>query len=822
MQAFSCHLYAGATDNQGRELSAETFDDMVGQIIAVRAQRPIDKAAVPNDPQLQAVDAKDGPAIGLPWRDGATRRCNEGTAPAAWTRLDIDEGLNSRADLNAALDFLKGLSACVWHTHSSKMPARDKRTHERTYDDNGKPVYNGWKLRALIELDRVPETPADWVATTQAVNDALAQAVPSVRAAGGADKTASTIAQMQYTPPRGRPVMRFNGKPFHVIKAPPPAVVDPFDAVSLPSGSLETSAADRAILGALTARGAIRGRGPKPGSWRVVCPRESFHSSRSESDSDCLFYESDAGRPWAFHCLHDHCQGVPQQAFTDALGLSFEEVSTRDTMRRNRAEARSSYRSASSGVPGVPQWLDDVPPAELPPEAQQRPPRPEMTPEQYRAATNARAALDGLLDIPLHPEDYKPISSGIKAVDDALYGGFYRGCFAVLGGATSSGKTSLTVQMVDAFLDQGYSVLYVSLEMTRAELLMRSVSRLMTEGLKPDIETVGTPGIDLKQQASFKGAAKFGELLDPWKRSKLDWSTIARANKTAADRTAYERLTVWCPWERNENAPELSPANGQRITAADLIRAVDLYRRMKPGRAPIVVVDYLQLMGGNDRQDDLRATDENVIALKALANNEDTLVLTLSSFNRASAKQSMVDEAGFKNSGLIEYQADIVLGMAAIGADHEGTDGKTNTEINAKYRKAKGEDPRTIDVQVLKNRRGRVNESALLEYYPAYSAFRAASPDKVLAATAQRAAKEEEANKAAAARRTARNNQMRLSTLQRDLEIYEAQKESLEALKASNIKAGMTAENAAVDRSISTAVRSILKIKAEIAQLTKA
>lgn len=64
------------------------------------------------------------------------------------------------------------------------------------------------------------------------------------------------------------------------------------------------------------------------------------------------------------------------------------------------------------------------------------------------------------------------ISSGYPSID-RMTKGFVNGELVIVGGATSNGKTTLAVNMAARMLRSGYSVLFVTMEMTRAQLTSR-------------------------------------------------------------------------------------------------------------------------------------------------------------------------------------------------------------------------------------------------------------------------------------------------------------------------------------------------------------
>lgn len=87
-------------------------------------------------------------------------------------------------------------------------------------------------------------------------------------------------------------------------------------------------------------------------------------------------------------------------------------------------------------------------------------------------------------------------------------------------------------------------------------------------------------------------------------------------------------------------------------------------------------------------------------------------MIAISSFNRENynAEASM---AAFKESGGIDYSADVLLGLQARGA------GSRTFNIEEEKRK----DPRELELKVLKNRSAALGNPIPLRYYPAFSCF---------------------------------------------------------------------------------------------------
>ena len=81
------------------------------------------------------------------------------------------------------------------------------------------------------------------------------------------------------------------------------------------------------------------------------------------------------------------------------------------------------------------------------------------------------------------------------------------------------------------------------------------------------------------------------------------------------------------------------------------------------GIKPVVVLDYLQILRPiNDRLTDKQQVDYNVTELKRISRDYDIPIFVICSFNRDNYTTT-VDFTSFKESGAIEYSADVVMGL---------------------------------------------------------------------------------------------------------------------------------------------------------------
>lgn len=307
---------------------------------------------------------------------------------------------------------------------------------------------------------------------------------------------------------------------------------------------------------------------------------------------------------------------------------------------------------------------------------------------QTSSAANLQSFIDGIaasVDTPC-------ISTGFFNLDSMLDGGLYEGLY-IMGAISSLGKTSLALQICDQIAKAGTDVLIFSLEMARAELMAKSISR-------------HTFIIAHEQYPSPKDAdkanriAKTGRGITDGKRY-INYSREERELINSAVK-AY-----------SEYAGRIFISEGVGDIGVDQIReTIERHIRIT-GRKPLILCDYLQILAPySDRATDKQNTDKAVLELKRISRDFKTTVIAISSLNRMSYKDAISMEA-FKESGAIEYSADCLIGLQLKGAGKK--------DFNATEEKKK--DPRTIELIILKNRNAAVGDGATLEYYPRFNFF---------------------------------------------------------------------------------------------------
>lgn len=276
--------------------------------------------------------------------------------------------------------------------------------------------------------------------------------------------------------------------------------------------------------------------------------------------------------------------------------------------------------------------------------------------------------------------------TGFSNLDSLLEGGLYEGLY-IIGAITSLGKTTLALQIADQIADSGRDVLIFSLEMARAELMSKSISRLTL------LDVLANNG-DIRDAKTNRGIT-----------AGARWEKYSQTEKDLIQRaiTSY-----------GDYAQHIFIHEGIGDIGTEYIRETVQKHIQFTGQAPVVLVDYVQILAPHDvRATDKQNTDKAVLELKRISRDYKIPVIGISSFNRASYKEAVTLEA-FKESGSLEYGSDVLIGLQLKGA---GEKGFNSTE-------AKTKDPRDIELVILKNRNGRTGNKISYEYYPMFNYFK--------------------------------------------------------------------------------------------------
>ena len=295
--------------------------------------------------------------------------------------------------------------------------------------------------------------------------------------------------------------------------------------------------------------------------------------------------------------------------------------------------------------------------------------------------------------------DNPPTKTGFNKLDEILAGGLYPGLIAI-GAIPSLGKTTFVLQIGDQIAKNGKDVLIFSLEMSRNELISKSISKNTFEICREN----NLPALAVNGNIGYAKTA-IG-ITD----------TRRRKNYTEQERKIIEKaITKYAEYSGNIYIHE---SVGQ--TSASQIRERVKEHTEITGNAPVVIVDYLQILGQENPKypvGDKQKADEAVMLLKQLSRDFKTPVIVISSFNRDNYIRQ-VSMNSFKESGGIEYSTDVLIGLQYSEISNPEREGA----ISIKNESAKT--PREIELVLLKNRNGTIGKSIYYEYYPAFNYFK--------------------------------------------------------------------------------------------------
>lgn len=222
-----------------------------------------------------------------------------------------------------------------------------------------------------------------------------------------------------------------------------------------------------------------------------------------------------------------------------------------------------------------------------------------------------------------NPGGMMGLRTGYGHLDDILCG-LHRGDMVVLAARPSVGKTALALNFAHNIAVEGDgAVLFFSLEMAASAL----VNRLLCIG------------------GHVSGQRWRNGMLTDEQKGRL---------RVAAQRLTEARFTV-------NDSSQTMMADVESISKSHAAR----------GGLDLIVVDYLQLMGAEDRRESRQVDVADMSrAVKGIARDLNVPILVLSQLNRTSADEEP-RLSHLRESGAIEQDADVVLLMQAEGGDSE-------------------------------------------------------------------------------------------------------------------------------------------------------
>lgn len=283
-----------------------------------------------------------------------------------------------------------------------------------------------------------------------------------------------------------------------------------------------------------------------------------------------------------------------------------------------------------------------------------------------------------------HFEAFKDKKTGFDNLDEHT-GGLYPGLY-VIGAISSLGKTTFVHQMADQLAAAGDHILFFSLEQNRLEMVTKSLSRITAR------HDPGTAVSAIK----IRG----GGISNP--------AVIAAAEEYS--NIAKRVSVIECNF--NENI-------------MSILDYIEKYMSCNPGVKPVVIVDYLQIIPASDTRQDTRTKVDTIVrGLKKIQSDNSLVVFVVSSINRSNYLYP-IDFESFKESGGIEYTADVVWGLQLQILNDPVFESESKIkDKREKVRTAKAATPRKMELICLKNRYGISSYKCGFDYYPKFDLFK--------------------------------------------------------------------------------------------------
>lgn len=296
--------------------------------------------------------------------------------------------------------------------------------------------------------------------------------------------------------------------------------------------------------------------------------------------------------------------------------------------------------------------------------------------ERYDVTDTAKT-LQGLYDL---RDGRELIPTGLEMLDNVMGGGLHAKSLHVIGAQSSEGKTTVTLQVADHMARDGHRVLFVTIEQRASELIAKSLARIAYAN--------GGKSTVLKSRA----------ITNPTERRR--WTSAK-----------WEALGAACNEYTEQLAPNISFMDPDEPPTVARVWECAEAMADRYGEAPVVFIDYLQLLApakGHERDSDKQVTDKNVTLLRRMAGRLNTPVWVVASLNRQSYTAPISTDS-FKESGAIEYGADVLLGLEPFDLEtryYNATEKKRAMVAKGMHDKTQRATKRWMDMRVLKNRFG--------------------------------------------------------------------------------------------------------------------
>jgi replicative DNA helicase len=265
-------------------------------------------------------------------------------------------------------------------------------------------------------------------------------------------------------------------------------------------------------------------------------------------------------------------------------------------------------------------------------------------------------------DQKLH-SDSSHIKTGFHGIDANM---IIRPGIYLMGGLPSVGKTSLALQLADQIAMNGNHVLFFSLEQSEYDLTVKSINRIQSQ----------------------LGCSK--------EKAIIQYQSFADRITTITTTTS--------------------------ITDVEIAEEIDRYVQ-ETNNVPVIFIDYLQLIQAKGVTSKKDIVEHVSGALVNVTKKHMTTMFVLSSLNRANY-MAQIDFESFKESGSLEYDADVVFGLQyQLLNDEKFLSCSSIDRKRILLNEAKIAEVREVELVCLKNRFGPIIPACKLSYFTSQDRF---------------------------------------------------------------------------------------------------
>ena len=308
--------------------------------------------------------------------------------------------------------------------------------------------------------------------------------------------------------------------------------------------------------------------------------------------------------------------------------------------------------------------------------------------------------IDAFLD-DIRTDRYKPVPTGIDDVDKLLSGGFIRQELITLTAAPGMGKTVLAQQFAENMARNGRSALYFNLEMSKEQMIARSLARIGTD----DLTAL--------------------QILQGYKLTSEQLEAVREAAGIYKDRYG----------DRLEYNPQYYDTQDKQFKSCDaeLNHIVScIYQKAEAAKkedqpAPVVFLDYLHLLR-DEGKEPAEVIKRALDLFKSYAVTYNTVVFVIIASNRMANAAGRASTDSGRDTSALEYSGDKMLSINYMLTDSEN--GKTLNEVREAIRDFREhnqeipQDYRLFSLTLTKSRFTEAPKRIILEFDGAHSRFK--------------------------------------------------------------------------------------------------